>query len=77
METVKAILSIAMNIDCPECGASIDLLDESETNGTYHDEEGGLLRQMFPDGGDHETFECDEVVCTECKTEFNVKGLEW
>ena len=55
----------------------IDLLGEKDTDGTAHNDEGALLRQMFPSQGSHEDFECEGVTCTKCKYTFNVKGLEW
>ncbi len=79
LETVEARLDIEMFVNCPneECDFLIDLLKEDDTNQTCHDDEGALLRQMFPANGDHDDFECEEVVCSKCKTEFNVKGLAW
>jgi len=77
MKTVEARLGIQMFLDCPECGYLIDLLQEEDTDGTSHNDDGNLLRQMFPDYGTNADFECDEVVCKSCKTEFNVRGLEW
>ena len=79
METVTATLSIEMDVDCPndECGNYIDILNERDTNGYDHNDDGFLLRQMFPKNGDHEDFECDEVTCSQCKTTFNVKELVW
>ena len=79
IETVEARLCIQMFVTCPndECGNYIDLLDERDTDGTMHDDESLLLRQMFPSNGDHEDFECEDVTCSQCKTTFNVKGLEW
>ena len=74
LETVSATLNIEMNVDCPECGTYIDIMDDSQTNGDQHDDDGYLFRQMFP-SSDNEDFECENVVCTDCKTEFNVKGL--
>lgn len=78
-ETIEAILSIEINVTCPneDCGRYLNLLNEIDTDGTMHDDDGSLLRQVFPNHGTHDDFECDEVVCTHCKTEFNVKGLEW
>lgn len=76
-KAVEAVLQISMHVDCPKCDFYIDLLDESDTNGHDHDSESYLLKQMFPTNGSHEDFECDEVVCTQCKHKFNVKGLEW
>jgi hypothetical protein len=79
MKTVTARLDIEMIVNCPndDCDYHIDLLDENDTDGTLHNEEGDLLEQMFPTNGSHDDFECEEVTCTECKTTFNVKGLEW
>jgi hypothetical protein len=79
IETVSATLSIGMWVDCPndECGNYIDLLDERDTDHHDHNDCGDLLQQMFPKHGDHSDFECDEVICSQCKTEFNVKGLDW
>jgi hypothetical protein len=79
MKTVTARLHIEMIVSCPndDCGNYIDLLDENDTDDVLHDDEGDLLKQMFPTHGSHDDFECDEVTCTECKTVFNVKGLEW
>lgn len=78
-KTVSASLSISMYVNCPneECDNFIDLLDENDTDGYYHNDDGDLLKQMFPKHGDHEDFECDDVTCTLCKTTFNVRGLEW
>lgn len=79
VKTVAARLDIEMFVNCPneECDYLIDLLRESDTDGVNHDDDGYLLRQMFPTNGSHDDFECEEVVCSKCKTEFNVKGLEW
>ena len=76
-KTVEARLDIEMFVDCPGCGDLIDLLKEEDTDGTMHNDDSDLLRQMFPKNGDNSNFECDEVVCTQCKTEFDVRGLEW
>ena len=78
-KTVSARLSIAMFVDCPndECVNFIDLLEERDTNGVAHNDDGYLLRQMFPNNGSHDDFKCEDVICSECKTPFNVKGLEW
>ena len=79
IKTMAATLDIEMFVTCPneECGYFIDLLKEKDTNGTMHDDDSYLLRQMFPSDGDHAGFECEDVTCTKCKTTFNVKGLEW
>ena len=79
IETVEAALSIEMHVTCPtdECGNYINLLNEADTDGTPHDEDSVLLRQMFPRSGNNDDFECEDVVCSVCKTKFNVKGLGW
>jgi len=77
--TVPALLDVEMFVTCPndDCGNYINLLEERDTDGTQHDDDGYLLRQMFPSEGSHDDFECEDVVCTKCKTKFNVKTLEW
>lgn len=79
IKTVSATLDIEMFVTCPneECGYFIDLLKEKDTDGTMHDNDSYLLKQMFPSNGDHSDFECEDVTCTRCKTTFNVAGLEW
>ena len=79
LPTVVATLTIEMWVDCPndECGKHIDLLDQTDTNETNHDDDSYLLRQMFPDNGNQTDFKCDEVVCSDCGTKFNVKELVW
>lgn len=79
IDTVEASLTIHMYTDCPneECGNFIDLMDQRDTNGVDHNDDGALLRQMFPRHGDNEDFECGGVVCSQCKTTFNVKNLAW
>ena len=79
LEEVSALLDIEMFVTCPneECGDYINLLRDRDTDGTDHNEDGYLLRQMFPRNGSNDDFECENVTCTKCKTTFNVKGLEW
>ncbi|MFK5949867.1 MAG: hypothetical protein QM500_13980 [Methylococcales bacterium] len=77
IKTVSARLDVEIFAHCPNCDYMIDLLNESETNGVMHNDDGGLLRQVWPRNGSHDDFECEEVTCTKCKTEFNVKTLEW
>lgn len=76
-ERVEATLSIEINVTCPndECAAYINLLRESETDSTYHDDDNALLGQVLGNAG-WGKFECDKVVCTKCKTKFDVKGME-
>ena len=79
VSTVAATLIVEMWVDCPndDCGNYINLLDISDTNDYDHNDEGNLLRQMFPTHGSHSDFECEDVTCSKCKTTFNVKELEW
>ncbi len=79
LKTVSARLDIEMFVNCPNdnCDYYIDLLRPEDTNNHDHNDEGYLLRQMFPEHGGNEDFECEEVECSKCKTIFNVEGLEW
>ena len=79
METVTATLSIDIYVDCPneECGNYINLLRKKDTDGVEHDGDSRLIRQVLPSHGSHDDFECEDVTCSECKTTFNVKALEW
>ena len=79
LEIVTATLDVSIFVDCPndKCGNLINLLDERDTDNTTHNDDGYLLRQVWPKNGSHDDFECEEVVCSKCKTEFNVKALEW
>ena len=74
-----ATLVIELRVECPneDCSNWIDLLDEDDTNGTAHNDDSMLLRQVFPSNGNHDDFKCEEVTCSACKTTFDVKGLEW
>ncbi|MDB4261442.1 hypothetical protein N9878_01105 [bacterium] len=80
MEEATARLDIEVFVDCPHCGNFIDLMRDSDTNGYDHNEEGLVLEQACPDGywiDEHKKFEVSNVTCSECKKDFNVKGLEW
>ena len=79
METVSATLSVEMYVTCPnaECEEFINLLNQNDTDGHDHNDDGYLLRQMFPSNGDNADFECENVTCSKCQTTFNVKELEW
>lgn len=80
METVAARLDIAVYVNCPHCDNLIDLTDESDTDGVAHNDEGHVLKQACPDGNwmeAHREFEVEDVTCSECKKQFNVKELEW
>lgn len=79
-EDVRATLYIAVNVDCPSCDMGIDLMDADDTSGRDHNEEGYVIRQACPNDtwtDEHEKFNVEEVKCTLCGHEFNVKGLDW
>ena len=75
--TVRAHLDIEMLVNCPHCDYLIDLLNEGDTNRYCHNDDGYLIRQMFPKNSTHEDFECEDITCGICKKKFNVRGLEW
>lgn len=77
IEVVSARLDIEIFANCPSCDYMIDLLNEKETNDEYLNDDGALLRQVWPKNGSHDDFECESVTCSRCKTEFTVKSLEW
>lgn len=80
MLRVKARLNIEVLVDCPHCDNLIDLLNSADTNGFDHNDGGDVLYQAVPDGhwmDEHKKFSVDQVQCSECLMEFNVKGLDW
>lgn len=80
METVMAKLDIEIFVDCPGCDYLIDILNEKETDGCNHNDDGDVMNQTFPDGNwmdAHREFSVEDVTCTKCKAKFNIKGLEW
>ena len=79
LETVSATLSIQIYVDCPndECGNYIDLMSKRDTNEVDHDDDNELLRQVFYTTSDWSDFECEKVTCSQCKTAFHVKSLEF
>ena len=74
-ETVRADLDITVYAECPNCEEVINLMD-----GNYNDDS-AVISQACPLEGhwseEHEKFEILNVTCTECDTEFDVKGLGW
>ena len=79
-KTVGALLEIEVWARCPHCNFYIDLMDEADTNGHNHNEEGHVIGQACPDGHwteRHKKFEVGSVTCSECKKDFDVKGLSW
>ena len=81
MKEVTADLDIQVNVDCPHCGQFINIMDEHDTNGHAHNEEGDVIKQACPDDcywtDEHKKFSIENVTCTECQESFNVKGLDW
>lgn len=80
MKTAAARLAIEVFVDCPHCDRLIDLMDEDDTGGYNHNDEGGVISQACPDGvwmDEHKHFEISDVECSECGGTFNVKGLQW
>lgn len=78
--TVTARLDIGVLVICPHCDCMIDLLIERETGDYNHNEEGHILKQACPNGDwseTHEKFEVNDVKCSICGENFNVKGMEW
>ncbi|WP_415912267.1 hypothetical protein [Neptuniibacter sp. QD37_11] len=80
-KSVRASMHIDVWVECPNCESDINLRDEADTNGHNHDEECGVLMQACPNGEHwseaHQNFSVKGVVCTQCKHEFNVEGLDW
>lgn len=77
-----ARLCIEVLVDCPNCEWLIDIMDPSDTDGTEHNDCGDVLKCACPVDGrawidSHEDFEVEDVVCSNCKHEFTVEGLEW
>jgi len=80
MKEASARLDIAVFVNCPHCDFLIDLMDENDTDGHPHNEEGSVIDQACPEGcwiDDHKKFEIENVTCSECKKDFNVKGIDW
>ena len=80
MKTTSARLSIEVVVDCPHCDHYIDLLDEDDTGGYNHNEEGNVISQALPNDDwtqEHKKFSVKNVECSECKESFNVERLEW
>ena len=76
LKEAEAALSVHIYVNCPNCQVDIDLLDEEDTGGYNCDEESYLLQQVIGETPRKwENFECEEVTCTKCDKEFNVKGI--
>jgi len=81
MKYVIASLHIAVDVNCPHCDHQLDLLNENDTGGRHHNDDGAVIRQACPIDGywcdSHKNFEVDDVECSSCHKSFNVKGLDW
>ena len=79
-KTVSASLRIQIMVDCPTCGALIDLLQPSDCSGCDHNDEGQVLCQAVGQKNwyeAHNEFAVSGVICSECSNIFNVEKLEW
>jgi len=80
MKEALASLSVDVFVDCPHCEEFINLMDEKDTSGVQHNDDGNILRQAIPSGDwteSHRLFSIEDVKCSACGKSFNVKGLEW
>lgn len=77
--TVTGTLNLKIWVDCPgeHCNNFIDLMDENDTNGERLNDDGYITNQVFDTRYDWSEVEVEQVTCSECKCDFNVKGLEW
>lgn len=73
METVRADMIINLDVNCPTCGESIELLNDTDLN-----EEGMLLDQAISDAAwkipAEDRIDCI-VTCPACECDFQVKGV--
>ncbi len=79
-DIISASLNISVLTECPQCETQIDLMNQDETSGVDHNEEGGVVSQACPDGcwtTQHQSFKVRSVKCSVCGGEFDVHGLEW
>lgn len=75
LKTVSADLSIEVNVTCPECDETFDLLRKTNLN-----EEGYVLRETISDDAwarESEDRLDTDCTCPECKAEFHIKGVLW
>lgn len=80
MKPISARLDIRLYVNCPHCDDLLDLLNEDDTGGVDHNEEGYILQQACPDGywcDSHDKFELHGVICGTCGEVFNVNTIEW
>jgi len=75
IKEAKPSLVINVNVECPECGYFLDLI-----NDTALKEDGWLLDKVLPKEGcwttEHKKFNAT-VTCPECGIEFKAKGIDW
>jgi len=81
VDSVEAVLDINLFVDCPNCRDTVNLMDPYTTDGVDHNDCGELLTHACPGEGhwsdSHEKFKLNDVCCSYCKHEFNVKGIAW
>ena len=72
MKKITGVLRIAVDIDCPGCGETIDLTQISRFA-----DDGYILKEVL----DGPRLGCDDlgdtVICPECKTEFLIGEIAW
>lgn len=72
MKKADAQISISINIDCPYCEETIDLMDFQ-----YLKDDGYIYSELLRSDGFGKD-DWDEVVeCPECNKEFLVGTVEW
>lgn len=81
VKVASARLEIQVYVNCPHCDSLINLMNSDDTSGVDHNDCGEILRQACPSEGNwsdsHDDFELEEVTCTSCKGDFDVKTIEW
>ena len=72
-EPVEAVLTICLDIECPECEEMIDLMDLAMN------EEGAISKQAVPSGDwsePHDNFS-EQIECPKCSHDISVKRIAW
>ncbi len=67
METVEAVLSIEVNVDCPHCASYFDLITHTDD---YSDI--SFLANYILNSACSLTTNCPE-----CEQEINIHGIQW
>jgi ssDNA-binding Zn-finger/Zn-ribbon topoisomerase 1 len=72
--SVEAMLTIELNVECPSCLDFFDLMKHENLN-----EEGSITEAACPSGSWHEAhqkFEL-ETKCPTCKQPVKIEGIGW